>query len=65
MRDRFGDKMNTGATKDAFSLVTSITEGGAISDKALSARFADLQEFQQFMKGYQDKLRSASLSRIN
>jgi hypothetical protein len=65
VRDRFGDKMTTGATKDAFSLVTSVTEGGAITDKALSARFADLQEFQQFMKGYQQKLRGANLSAIN
>jgi len=65
VRDRFGDKMNSGATKDAFNLVTSITEGGAITDAALSARFADLQEFQQFMKGYQQKLRSTSLSAIN
>jgi hypothetical protein len=56
---------NSGATKDAFSLVTSVTEGGAITDKALSARFADLQEFQQFMKGYQEKLRGKSLSAIN
>ena len=65
VRDRFGDKMNSGATKDAFNLVTSITEGGAITDAALSARFADLQEFQQFMKGYQEKLRSTNLSAIN
>ncbi|MBV8165830.1 MAG: hypothetical protein JO021_03480, partial [Alphaproteobacteria bacterium] len=65
VRERFGDRMTTGATKDAFGLVTSITEGGAVSDKALSARFADLQEFQQFMAGYREKLRSSSLSAIN
>jgi hypothetical protein len=65
VRERFGDRMTSGATKDAFGLVTSITEGGAVSDKALSARFADLQEFQQFMAGYREKLRSSSLSAIN
>jgi hypothetical protein len=65
VRERFADRMASGATKDAFGLVTSITEGGAVSDKALSARFADLQEFQQFMAGYREKLRSSSLSAIN
>jgi tetratricopeptide (TPR) repeat protein len=65
VRERFGDKMNVGATKDAFGLVTSITEGGAVSDKALSARFAELQEFQQFMAGYREKLKSSALSAIN
>jgi hypothetical protein len=53
------------ATKDAFGLVTSITEGGAISDKALTARFAELQEFQQFMTNYREKLKGATLSAIN
>jgi hypothetical protein len=66
VKDRFGDKMTTGATKDAFGLVTSVTEGGgAVSDKALSARFAELEEFQQFMAGYREKLKSSSLSAIN
>ena len=65
VRDRFGDKMNVGATKDAFGLVTAVTEGGAVSDKALSARFAELQEFQQFMAGYREKLKSSALSAIN
>ncbi|MBI3517514.1 MAG: hypothetical protein HY060_26070 [Proteobacteria bacterium] len=65
VRDRFGDKMTTGATKDAFGLVTSVTEGGAVSDKALSSRFAELQEFQQFMASYREKLKSSSLSAIN
>ena len=57
--------MTTGATKDAFGLVTSVTEGGAVSDNALSARFAELQEFQQFMASYREKLKSSSLSAIN
>jgi hypothetical protein len=65
VRERFGDKMNSGGTKDAFGLVTSITEGGAVSDGALSARFAELQEFQQFMANYRERLRSSSLSAIN
>jgi hypothetical protein len=65
VKERFGDKMSTGATKDAFGLVTSVTEGGAVSDQALSARFAELQEFQQFMAGYREKLKSGGLSAIN
>lgn len=65
LRARYGAAMVATPYRDAFDLLTSPVEGGLIDYRTVADRIKQVENFQTFLGGYRDQLKSDGLSAIN
>lgn len=65
LRENYDAAMAQTGFKDAFRLIASPQTLGIIDYRTIASRVNDAENFQTFLTGYKEKLRTGSLSQIN
>lgn len=65
LRSRLGESMNRTRLAEAFQLITAAASDGLIDYRTIENQVKDVEQFQDFMSNYRDRLKGGGLSAIN
>jgi tetratricopeptide (TPR) repeat protein len=65
LRSRLGESMNRTSLAEAFQLITAAASDGLIDYRTIENQVKDVEQFQDFMSNYRDRLKGGGLSAIN
>ncbi|MEQ9329438.1 MAG: tetratricopeptide repeat protein [Rhodospirillales bacterium] len=65
LRSRLGEAMNRTQLAEAFQLITAAASDGLIDYRTIENQVKDVEQFQDFMSNYRDRLKGGGLSAIN